>query len=81
MNVREFWERDIFSQRRGEIEENRRFEVKNWLMVTKQSPTNLGLSFIFGGGVNCLVVFPTHFNPNNSLLILLQISLLFTCTL
>ena len=35
-------------------------------MDTKQSPTNLGLSF---GGINCLVVFPTHFNPNNSLLI------------
>ena len=29
--------------------------------------------------VNCLVVFPTHFNPNNSLLILLQISFLFMC--
>ena len=45
-------------------------------MDTKQSPTNLGLSF---GGVNCLVVFPTH-NPNSSLLTLLQISLLFMCT-
>ena len=42
-------------------------------MDTKQSPTNLGLSL---GGVNCLVVFPTHLNPNNFLLILLQISLL-----
>ena len=29
------------------------------------------------GVVNCLVVFPTHFHPNNSLLIILQISLLF----
>ena len=28
----------------------------------KQSPTNLGFSF---GVVNCLVVFPIHFNPNN----------------
>ena len=28
-----------------------------------------------GGGVNCLVVFPTHFNLNNSLSKLLQISL------
>ena len=46
-------------------------------MNTKQFPANLGLSF---AGVNCLVVFPTHFNPNNSLLILLQISpLLFMC--
>ena len=45
-------------------------------MDTKQSPTNLGLSF---GGVNCLVVFTTHFNPDNSLLILLQNSLLFRC--
>ena len=31
-------------------------------------------------GVNCLVVFPIHFKPNNSLLISLQISLLFRCT-
>ena len=45
-------------------------------MGNKQSPTNLGLSF---GVVNCLVVFPMHCNPNNSLLIL-QISLIFTCT-
>ena len=43
-------------------------------MDTKQSRTNLGLSFV---GVNCLVVFSTHFNPNNFFLILLQISLLF----
>ena len=49
-------------------------------MDTKQSPTNQGLSFGRGGGVNCLVVFPTHFITNNSLLISLQISLLFTCT-
>ena len=33
-----------------------------------------------GGGFNCLVVFITHFNPNNSLLILLEISLLFMCS-
>ena len=46
-------------------------------MDTKQSPTNLRLSF---GRINCLVVFPTHFNPNNSLLISLQISLLFWVT-
>ena len=32
----------------------------------KQSPTNVGLSFRLGGGVNCLAMFPTHFNPNNS---------------
>ena len=58
-----------------------KFEVRNWWKDTKQSPTNVGLSFSFGGGVlNCLVVFPTHFNPNNSLKILLQISLLFMCT-
>ena len=30
--------------------------------------------------VNCLVVFSTHLNPNNFLWIILQISLLFTCT-
>ena len=34
----------------------------------------------FGGGVYCLVVFQTYFNPNNSLLIILQISLLFGFT-
>ena len=45
-------------------------------MDTKQSPTNLGYSW----GVNCLVVFPTPFNPNNSLLKLLQTSLLFMFT-
>ena len=44
---------------------------------TKQSPTNLGL---FLEGVYCLVVFQTSFNPNNSLLIILQISLLFRFT-
>ena len=37
-------------------------------MDTKQSPANLELSF---GGINFLAVFPTHFNPNNSLLITL----------
>ena len=46
-------------------------------MDIKQSPTNLGLSF---GAVICLEVFPAHFNPNNYLLILLQISLLFMFT-
>ena len=35
-------------------------------------PYQLGALF---WGVNCMVVIPTHFNPNNSLLILLQISL------
>ena len=39
--------------------------------------TALGLLF---GVVNCLVVFPTYFNPNNSLLTILQISLLFRST-
>ena len=46
-------------------------------METKQSPTNQGLSFV---GVNCLVVFPIHFYRKNSLLILLQISLLLVFT-
>ena len=32
------------------------------------------------GALVCLVVFPTHFNPNNSLSILLQFSLLFMFT-
>ena len=56
-------------------------------MDTKQSPTNLEFYYYFffgggvgGGGVNYLIVFPTHFNPNNSLLKLLQISLLFMFT-
>ena len=57
-------------------------DLENWNLKwrinrpadTKQSPTNLALFF---EGVNCLVVFPTHFNLNNSLLKLLQISLLF----
>ena len=53
-------------------------------MDTKQSPTNLGLSFFLGGGgggKGSTVVFPTHFNRNNSLrllILLFQISLLFT---
>ena len=34
----------------------------------------------FFWGVNCLVVFPTHVNPNNSFLKLFQISLLFRFT-
>ena len=39
-------------------------------MLTKQSPTDLGLLF---GVVNCLVVFPAIlFNPSNSLLIILS---------
>ena len=51
-------------------------------MDTKQSPTSLGLSFRggVGGGFNCLVVFPAHFNPNNFFFMLLQISLLFMWT-
>ena len=52
-------------------------------MDTKQSPTNLRLSFEGregGGGTNCLIAFPTHFNANNFLLISLKISLLFMCT-
>ena len=54
-----------------------KFEVRNQQTDTKQPPTNLGLSF---GVVNCLLVFPMHFNPNNSPLIILQISLLFPYT-
>ena len=45
--------------------------------IWSESPTHLGLSFEV---VNCLVMFPTHINPNNSLLIIVRISLLFTCT-
>ena len=51
--------------------------MKNKYTDTKQSASNLGLSF---GVVNCLEVFPTHFNPNKLPLILLQISLLFRYT-
>ena len=51
-------------------------------MDAKQFPPNLGLSFFGrgGAGVNFMAVFQTHFNPNNSFYILLQISLLFMCT-
>ena len=47
-------------------------------MDTKAVPYQPGAPY---WGINCLVVFPTHYNPDNSLLILLQISLLFICTL
>ena len=57
--------------------EKLKFDVKNEYTDTKQSPTNLGLSFEV---VNCLVVFPTYFNPYNSLLIIRQISLQFMYT-
>ena len=73
-----FWERDIFSQRIGQIsEENmkyrrfdgyRRFDFMDRWIPNSPLPTG-----------NCPVVFPTHFNPN-SLLISLQILLLFMCT-
>ena len=46
-------------------------------MDTKQSPTNRGSLL---ASELCGIVFPTYFNPNNSLLILLQISLLFMFT-
>ena len=60
-------------------------------MDTKTVPYQSGaLSLFFGGGgvgvggrgegVNSLVVFSTHFNPNNPVLISLQISLLFMST-
>ena len=37
-------------------------------------------ALIWGGQRYCLVVFPTYFNPNKSLLIILSISLLFMYT-
>ena len=39
-------------------------------MDTKQSTTSQGHSF--GRGGNCLVLFATHFNPNDFFLILLS---------
>ena len=58
--------------------------LENWNLnwgisrrMPNSPPTNLGLSF---GAVNCLVVFPTYWNPNNSPLIILEISLLFMYT-
>ena len=57
-------------------------QVKNQWMYTTQSPTNLGLSlslFFLEGGGGGGGVFPTHFNLNNSLLKLFQISLLLRC--
>ena len=62
-DFRAFWERDIFFSKPDSF---------NW----GKYETNLGLSF---RGVNCTVVLPIHLNPNNYLLILLQISLLFMC--
>ena len=47
-------------------------ELVDGYQTIKQSPTNLGLSFG--------VVFPTYLNPNNSFLIILQISLVFRYT-
>ena len=73
------WERDIFFFSKDRFK-YRRFDGfwKLKLIGGYQTVhTNLGLSF---GVVNCVVVFPTYFNPNNSLLIILEISLLFTCT-
>ena len=53
-----------------------KFEVKNSVVDGHQTVHyQPGALFC---GVNCLVVFPTHFNLNNSLLKLLQISLLFS---
>ena len=59
-------------------------DLENWnlkwrisIRIPKSPPTNLGLSFEV---VNCLVVFPAHFNPYISLLIIRQISLQFMCT-
>ena len=50
--------------------------------INRRIPNTLlpSWGFLLGRVVNCLVVFPTHFNHNNSPLILLQISLLFTRT-
>ena len=48
-----------------------KIEISGW---TPNSPLQTGGSLFFGGGgVNCLEVFLPHFNPNNSLLILLLI--------
>ena len=60
-------------------------DLENWNLkwrisrLTPNSPLPIQPELSFGV-VNCLVVFSTHFNPNNSFLILLQISLLFMFT-
>ena len=54
---------------------NLKWTISRW---TPNSPYQPG-ALLWGRGINCLVVFPTHFNPRNSLLILLQISLVFMC--
>ena len=83
-----FWERDIFFSKNrfnwGKYKMLKiwcvwKIEIRGDELVDRYQtvPFNLGLSF---GAVKCLVVFPTRFNPNNSLLMILQISLLFTCT-
>ena len=80
-----FWERDIFFSKNRlnwekyeilkiwwiwKIEIIWSEEFSSGRILTKQSPTDLGLLF---GVVNCLVVFPAIlFNPNNSLLIILS---------
>ena len=59
-------------------------DLKNWILkwrISRRPPnSSLPTWAISFGVVNCLVVFPTHFNPKNSLLILLQISLFFMFT-
>ena len=71
------------------VKTKRRLQTHPNFLLACLAPTDLMVGHITqewgGGGVgnqlsDGLVVFPTHFNPENFLLILLQISLLFRCT-
>ena len=68
-----FWERDIFSVGIGEIEENMKCWRFDGIWREELADGHQTVPYQPGAlfwGVNCLVVFPTYFNPNNSLLII-----------
>ena len=78
-----FWERDIFSQRLnwGKYEMLKiwwiwKIEIWSEELVDGYQTVPYQPGTLFGGGL----LFQTSFNPNNSLLIILQISLLFRFT-
>ena len=82
------WERDIFFSKNrlnwGKYEIwniKDLMDLKNWNFKWRISRRIPNIPLPTWGPhlavINCLVVFPTHFNPKNSLLIILQISLLF----
>ena len=68
----------IFGRHPKSIEEP--FNSKRIFILNPNSRAKGHVHRLSFGVVNCLEVFPTHFNPNKSPLILLQISLLFRYT-